>query len=92
MISSRPIKNLFHTPHYGRAHKRLPIHIKDFAKKREQWFRANAFDARLDTHKLKGKFAKFWSFSIDRGYRIVFTFEDGDTVVFHDTGDHRVYQ
>jgi len=92
MIGSRPIKNFSYTPHYERAHKRLPSHIKEFVKKREQWFRANAFDTRLDTHKLKGQFSKFWSFSITRSYRIVFTFENGDEVVFHDAGDHRVYQ
>ena len=52
----------------------------------------DAFDPRLKSHKLRGRFASFWSFSIRYAYRIVFTFEAGDAVVFHDVGDHRVYR
>lgn len=92
MVSSQPITTILRTPHFQRAYKRLPTNIKELAKKREVIFRGNAFDPRLDTHKLKGKFAKFWSFSITRSHRIVFTFKNGDKVVFHDAGDHRVYQ
>lgn len=76
MNEPRPIKKIYYTAHFERAYKRLPSPIKDLARKREIIFRKNVFDQRLDTHKLKGKFDDFWSFSITRSYRIVFTFEN----------------
>lgn len=92
MPIARPIREIFYTPHFERAYRRLPLLIKQLAKERELIFRANALDRRLHTHKLKGRLSKFSSFSITQSYRIVFTFEKNDTVIFHDTGDHRVYR
>lgn len=91
-MKPRPIRTIIYTPHFARAYKALPKAIKKIAEKREILFRNNAFDPRLRTHKLKGRLASYWSFSITHSYRIVFTFEESDRVAFHDAGDHRVYQ
>jgi len=70
----------------------LPITIKDIAEKQESIFRKNPFDARLKTHKLKGRLRGFLSFSIGHKYRIIFEFsKDKQTVYFHSAGDHDIY-
>ncbi len=59
---------------------------------REKMFRSNCFDPRLKTHKLKGKFKNYWSFSITYSHRILFGFLDAHSVAFIDIGDHAIYQ
>ena len=88
----RPIRRIFYSSQFARAYQKLPQEIQQRGEEREPWFRANAFDPRLKTHKLKGRFSGFWSFSISYSHRIVFTFESADTVVFHDIGDYSVYR
>lgn len=57
----------------------------------ERLFRQNCFDPQLKTHKLKGKFKEYWSFSITHAHRILFEFIDAETVGFIDVGDHSIY-
>jgi len=66
--------------------------IKEKAEKREAIFRKNPFDKRLKTHKLSGRLSDFWSFSVDYHYRIVFEFQNDNTVIFHKIGNHSVYR
>jgi mRNA-degrading endonuclease YafQ of YafQ-DinJ toxin-antitoxin module len=88
----RPIQRIFYSAHFAQAYKKLPPILQRQAQEREVLFRKNAFHPRLKTHKLRGRFARFWSFSTSYSHRIVFTFETDDTAVFHDVGDHRVYR
>jgi len=88
----RPIRLIFYSSQFARAYKKLPSALQHQAQERELLFRKNAFDPRLKTHKLRGRFAGFWSFSISYSHRTVFTFETDATAVFHDVGDHRVYR
>ena len=60
--------------------------------KQEQIFKQNIFDPRLKTHKLKGELTDFYSFSISYHYRIVFHFENKDTIVFDNVGTHKIYR
>ncbi len=84
---------IIYSPKFVRNYTKLPLEVKKLAEKQEKIFRADPFDHRLKTHKLKGKFRDFWSFSIDYSYRIVFEFsKDKSTVYFHATGDHKVYK
>ena len=46
------------------------------------------FDKELRTHKLSGKLKGFWSFSVEFDLRVIFYFEDSETVVFVDLGTH----
>lgn len=85
---------IIHTTRFARAYRKLPVPIKREAEKKEQIFRQNPFDHRLKTHKLKGRLAMFWSFSVTYKYRIIFEFHHANraSVYFHDVGDHDVYQ
>ena len=81
-----------YSPKFYRWYKKLPKDIKIFAEKQEKIFRKSPFDSRLKTHKLSGPLRKYWAFSINSDYRIIFSFVDYQKVRFHLVGDHKVYK
>ena len=83
---------IFYSPRFRREYRELPAETKEKAKKKERIFRTNPFDSRLKTHKLGGRLADFWSFSIDYRYRIIFKFLDEKKILFFVVGDHSVYK
>ena len=87
-----PINKIYPTTHFIKAYKSLPEEIKVRSKHREEIFKANPFDSRLKTHKLKGRFKGYWSYAIDYQYRILFRFIDNETVLYHDIGTHDIYR
>ncbi|MBM3257773.1 MAG: type II toxin-antitoxin system mRNA interferase toxin, RelE/StbE family [Candidatus Nealsonbacteria bacterium] len=83
---------IIYSPQFLREYRSLPLDLKKKAEFKEKVFRKNPFDKRLKTHKLGGKLADFWSFSIDYRYRIIFEFKDEKTIIFHIIGDHSIYR
>ena len=80
------------TSEFGKSFRKLPGHIQDLAEKKDKWFRRNAFDSRLHTHKLKGELEGYWSYYINRKYRVLFRFLNGDEVIYYDIGTHEIYK
>ncbi len=85
------MKILYH-PKFKKEYKKLPDNIKNLAYKKEEIFRANQFDPRLNTHKLHGALFEFWSFSVNYKYRIIFEFIDNETIRFYSIGNHDIYE
>lgn len=83
---------IIYSPNFLRNYDGLPETIKVKAEKREGIFRKNLFDKRLKTHKLSGKLADFWSFSVDYHYRIVFELKNEHKIIFHKIGNHAIYR
>ncbi len=83
---------IYHSAQFAKFYKKLPKTIKLRAEVKEEIFRKNVFDPRLKTHKLKGQLADYYSFSISYHYRIVFHFEDENTVILDLVGTHEVYR
>jgi len=83
---------ILHSSKFAKEYRKLPNSIKDLAEKKEEIFRDDPFDPRLRTHKLKGELADFYSFSVSYQWRIVFHFENKNTVIFDNIGTHEVYQ
>lgn len=84
---------IIYSPKFAREYKKLPRDVKSLAEKQEIIFRKDPFDPKLKTHKLKGKFSGFLSFSIGYKYRIIFEFsKNKKTVHFHTVGNHDIYQ
>ena len=83
---------VLHSPHFERAFKKLPRSVRLEALTREKWFRADCFDSRLKTHKLSGRLADAWAFSVTQKYRIPFRFITDTEVVFDDIDDHDMYR
>jgi len=51
-------------------------------------FLEEPYSAHLRTHKLGGKLAGKWAFSVDDDYRVLFEFIDSDSVLLIDVGTH----
>ena len=77
---------------FRKSYKKLPKSVREKAKEREQFFRANPFDSRLGTHKLHGKYKDYWSFTIINQYRIMLAFIGSDKVDFVNIGTHDIYK
>jgi addiction module RelE/StbE family toxin len=89
---SRPVTTVRTTSDFEKAFRRLPTHIQDLTEKKDCWFRANAFEPRLRTHKLKGPLAGYWSYSINQQYRVLFRFLSDHEVLYYDVGTHEIYR
>ncbi|MBI1755294.1 type II toxin-antitoxin system mRNA interferase toxin, RelE/StbE family [Candidatus Azambacteria bacterium] len=73
---------------FEKRYQKLPAHIKERAKEREQLFRVSPFHPLLRTHKLSGKEKEHWAFWITHFYRIKFIFLADEEVLFLDVGTH----
>jgi addiction module RelE/StbE family toxin len=82
---------ILYSPKFIRQYKKLSSETKDKVEGKEDIFRANPFDNRLKTHKLNGELKDYWSFSVDYDVRIIFIFQDTDTVRLELIGDHDIY-
>jgi toxin HigB-1 len=83
---------ILYSPKFLKKYRQLHTSIKELAEEKELVFRANPFDQRLRTHKLKGKFENFYAFSINNKYRIIFHFINDSRVYFHTVGNHDIYE
>jgi mRNA-degrading endonuclease YafQ of YafQ-DinJ toxin-antitoxin module len=86
------IKTIKVTRDFEKSYLALPPTIKKQAYKKDLLFRANAFDPRLHTHKLKGTLKGYWSYSVNYSYRVLFRFTKIDAVLYLDIGTHSIYQ
>jgi mRNA-degrading endonuclease YafQ of YafQ-DinJ toxin-antitoxin module len=80
-----------YSPKFVRQYKKLPWELQELAAKREDIFKKDPFDARLKTHKLSGKQDRYWSFSVNYSYRIIFEFAGKESAHFYQIGDHDIY-
>jgi addiction module RelE/StbE family toxin len=83
---------IYPTSAFKKAYRKLPLNIKKKAERQEEIFLVNPFDKRLKTHKLKGRLIGYWSYSIDRNYRILFRFINKNKVIYYDIGTHEIYK
>lgn len=83
---------IIYSPRFAKSYKKLPKKIKLLAEGREEVFRQDPFEPRLKTHKLKEELKDFYSFSISYNWRIVFHFEDKNSIVFDNIGTHSIYK
>ena len=86
------IKQVHVAPRFLRSFVKLPASVQALAKKRDVWFRANPFDPRLRTHKLKGQLLGAWAYSVTHSHRVLFRFVSDDEVLYYDIGTHDVYR
>ena len=91
-MQTKIIRDIYYSSRFKKRLQKLPKYVQEKATDCEEVFRNNCFDRRLETHKLKGVYKNFWSFSINYSFRIVFRFIDDHSVLFIDVGTHRIYQ
>lgn len=78
-----------YAPEFERRFLNLPPEIRRKAERRENLFRQNPFHPSLETEKLKPKEKEYWSFRIDRTYRIIFRFSGMDEITLITCGHHK---
>lgn len=89
---ARPVTRVHITSPFTKSYRKLPNQIQELAKKKDKWFRNNAFDSRLEAHKLRGELQGYWSYSVNDAYRVLFRFVGGDEAIYYDIGTHGIYQ
>lgn len=89
---ARHISKIHTTSDFEKSFRKIPIRIQDLAIKKDEWFRQDAFDSRLHTHKLRGELEGYWSYSVNQKYRILFRFLTDNEVIYYDIGTHEIYK
>lgn len=79
------------TPEFFRKLKRFDPQLQENTFKKIELFRNRDNHKRLEVHKLHGKYAGFFGFSIDRKNRIMFEWISDDEARLHTIGDHDIY-
>ena len=88
----RSVLKVHSTSEFEKSFRKLLPRIQNLALKKDKWFRQNAFDTRLHTHKLRGELSGYWSYYINRRYRILFRFLNDNEVIYYDIGTHEIYK
>lgn len=86
------IKELYYKPSFIRELKKLLLPLQIEAKEKIILFRKDSKHPFLKTHKLKGKLAGYWSFSVNYAYRIVFNYIPNNQAVLLAIGNHDIYK
>ena len=76
---------------FRKNYKKLPEQVKLAAERKEQIFKKDPFDKRLKSHRLHGDLVEFFSFSVNKNYRIIFDFIGKNIARFYDIGTHDIY-
>ena len=79
---------IFATEEFRERYQNLPKIVQRKAEKQEKLFCQNPFHPSLRAEKLEPKDKQVWSFRIDRKYRIIFRFINGNKALFLTVGPH----
>ncbi len=66
--------------------------MQETAMRKIAVFENNFLHPGLHTHKLHGRLADFWAFSVTKSHRILFKFLKDNQVVYCDIDDHDIYK
>lgn len=83
---------IFYHSKFLKQYGKLDCSVQDLVQGKEIIFKDNLFDSRLKTHKLSGRLAGFYAFSVNYSYRIIFNFVDNGIVKFFQIGNHDIYE
>lgn len=79
-------------PSFVRDLKKLSSDIREEALEKMDLFKDLTNHQKLKVHKLQGKLKNRYSFSVTYSHRIVFSYENKDTVIFTAIGTHDIYK
>ena len=82
---------LYYKPSFVRQLKSLETELIDEVLEKIELFRNEKNLGSLKIHKLHGKLAGRYNFSVNYKYRIVFRYQSKKEVVFLAIGDHDIY-
>lgn len=91
-MKPRLITTILPAKGFRKSFNKLSAETQQLSAQKEDWFRENAHDPRLKTHRLHGKLDGYWSYSINQQYRVLFKFLNTDSVIYYDVGTHEIYK
>lgn len=80
------------TPYFEKKFEELEKDVQKIAAKKILFFENNPFHPSLNTHKLKGHLNSFWSFYINKRFRVLFRFLNKNEVIYYDIDNHDIYK
>ncbi len=80
------------TPEFEEKFSRLPKSIQKLVSRKVFIFENNPFHPGLHAHKLSGWLDGFWSFYVNRSYRVLFRFLKNNEVIYYDIDTHEIYK
>ena len=79
---------LLATKEFTERFHELPVAIQRKLEKQSRIFTTNPFHPSLHTEKLQPKEKQYWSFRVDRSYRVLFRFNDRNQILLITVGTH----
>lgn len=92
MLETWKITKIETSSYFERAFRKLPKDLQQKVVERIAIFKQNPIDPKLNTHKLTGKLAGDWAFSVDYHNRIRFRAVDKGVAQLIDVGSHDIYR
>jgi addiction module RelE/StbE family toxin len=83
---------IVYTSKFLRKYKKLHPNLQEEVKEKIELFRQGPNNTTLKTHKLKGRLQQNWSFWVNYKVRIVFMYDNKNTVALLSIGDHDIYK
>lgn len=83
--------NITYTPSFVRQFKKFVPALQDEVIEKIELFKKDQNHSFLKTHKLKGRMKGKWSFSVNYAYRIVFEYDNKESIALLAVGDHAIY-
>jgi addiction module RelE/StbE family toxin len=83
---------ILYSEKFKKQFRKLSNQLKDTVEVKIQLLKANPFDQRLKTHKLKGELAAYYAFSVNNKYRIIFQIDEHANIKLHYVGNHDIYE
>jgi mRNA-degrading endonuclease YafQ of YafQ-DinJ toxin-antitoxin module len=81
-----------YTPHFARLYGKLSGNLQDETDIALELFKNDPANVRLRVHKLNGRLADYWSFSVNYNYRVVFRYGGKNEALLTAIGNHDVYK
>ena len=81
-----------YAPYFVRRYKKLPKSLQEDVLEKIALLKDTRNHERLKVHKLHGRLAKTFAFSINYELRIIFMYEKSDSVVLLNFGGHDIYE
>jgi len=77
---------------FVRQYNKLDESLQEEVLEKIELFKSKENHTSLKVHKLHGRLKENFSFSVNYKFRIVFIFEESDSVILLAIGDHDIYK
>ena len=86
------MRQIFYSSKFKKNLRGMPTFVKQAFLEKESLFLMNPFHLSLGTHKLHGKYKKYWAFTVVGQYRVMFKFMGKKNFGFINIGTHEIYK